>query len=119
MFQSLRGVVLIAAMMLTCGVTFAAEPGTADAMVTPCRMGVGMQPHGPTDQFTYQNSGMCVGIIDGLSFRNPTLCIPSNVTNTQGVKVVLKYIEDRPERRNEDFKILALEALRQAWPCKN
>jgi Rap1a immunity proteins len=37
---------------------------------------------------------------------------------TQIVLVVLKYIDARPARLNEDFRLLAAEALVAAWPCK-
>jgi hypothetical protein len=31
---------------------------------------------------------------------------------------VVKYIDDRPARMHENFKVLAIEALRAAWPCE-
>ena len=36
----------------------------------------------------------------------------------QTVRVVVQYIDSRPERMHEDFKKLALEAMKAAWPCK-
>ena len=64
----------------------------------------------------------CSGIIEGLSYRDDgkTVCPPKgSVTNGQMIRVVVKYIDDRPERQQEYFKVLALEAFRAAWPCKN
>src|ERR1022692_3550704 len=84
MFQFLRGIALIAAIVTNSEAAFAAEVGTADAMMPACRLAVGMQPNGPTNQFTYQNSGICIGIIDGLSFQSPGICTPSGVTIAQG-----------------------------------
>ena len=49
--------------------------------------------------------------------HNLCLNIPSKVTNAQLVKVVLTYIEAQPARLHENFVMLALEALRTAWPC--
>jgi hypothetical protein len=40
------------------------------------------------------------------------------VTINQAVRVVIAYIEARPDRMYEDFTDLALEALQAAWPCK-
>jgi hypothetical protein len=40
------------------------------------------------------------------------------VTNTQIVRVVVVYIERRPQRMHENFKDLVLEALHDAWPCR-
>jgi Rap1a immunity proteins len=37
----------------------------------------------------------------------------------QGVQIVVKYIDARPARLQENFNKLAAEALRQAWPCSN
>jgi hypothetical protein len=36
----------------------------------------------------------------------------------RGARTVVRYIDDRPSRLEEDFRELALEALRQAWPCR-
>jgi hypothetical protein len=45
------------------------------------------------------------------------VCPPSNSTNYQGVRVVLKFMDDRPERLNEEFVGLAVDALQKVWPC--
>jgi hypothetical protein len=62
-------------------------------------------------------AGVCSGIITALIYESPSLgaCIPAGVTNTQAVRVVVKYIDNRPARLNENFAALALEALRAAW----
>jgi hypothetical protein len=48
------------------------------------------------------------------------LCIdaPSGVTNGQMVRVVVRHIEAQPARMHQAFSHLALDALRDAWPCK-
>ena len=35
----------------------------------------------------------------------------------QEVGVVAKYIEDHPDTRQKPFRFLALEALKEAYPC--
>jgi len=40
------------------------------------------------------------------------------VTRGQTVQVVMAYIDSRPARLHESFYALALEALRNAWPCR-
>ena len=64
--------------------------------------------------------GHRVGFIDGLVsvVGGVGFCVPDGVTNRQGVAVVVKYIEARPERMHERFSVLAIEALTAAWPCK-
>jgi hypothetical protein len=77
--------------------------------------------------------GHCVGFIDatitiggGFKFAPaaaaaaPFVClnVPAGATLAQGVRIVVAYIEARPARMHEPFIGLALEALRDAWPCK-
>jgi hypothetical protein len=63
--------------------------------------------------------GRCAGYVAGLVYaRSVFLCVPEGATPEQGVRVVVKYIEARPERMHEPFGKLALEALEEAWPCK-
>jgi Rap1a immunity proteins len=39
------------------------------------------------------------------------------MTLRQVVQIVISYIDARPERMNESFKKLVIEAIRDAWPC--
>jgi Rap1a immunity proteins len=45
-------------------------------------------------------------------------CRPAGVTIAQEVRVVVVYIDARPARMHEPFKMLVVEALRAAWPCR-
>jgi Ssp1 endopeptidase immunity protein Rap1a len=68
--------------------------------------------------------GVCAGTIEGLGYmasllpREKRPCPPPSVTNGQVVRVVVAYIERRPQRMHENFKELTLEALHDAWPCR-
>jgi hypothetical protein len=44
--------------------------------------------------------------------------IPRSATKSQAVRVVVRYIEARPQRMHEPFVGLVMEALHDAWPCK-
>jgi Rap1a immunity proteins len=48
------------------------------------------------------------------------LCIdaPAAVAAGQAVRVVVAYIDARPARMHERFDRLAIEALRETWPCR-
>jgi len=46
------------------------------------------------------------------------ICAPKEATVGQAVRVVVAYIDQRPERMHESFRQLAIEALQQAWPCR-
>ena len=122
MFQFLRGIVLIAAMMLNCGAAFA-EPDQASAnyMMPACRdaalrdLAANGESHG--DYFTM---GFCLGIINGINYMGTLygICSPNGVTPQQATRVVVQYIDERPSRMHENFKQLALEAMQAGFPCK-
>ena len=66
--------------------------------------------------------GFCAGIINGISYTGvPSgLCVPVGVTAQQAALVVVQYIDgEATTRMNEDFRLLAFEALHAVWPCKN
>jgi hypothetical protein len=44
--------------------------------------------------------------------------IPRGVSIDQIVRVVIQYIDARPNRMHEPFRTLAFEALRNSWPCR-
>ena len=81
------------------------------------------------------NVGQCMGIVEGISqmfqllnetqavgrFQlDPLLCtsIPVGITTRQLVDVVVKYGETFPELTDRPFTVLAMSAMRVAWPCK-
>jgi hypothetical protein len=44
--------------------------------------------------------------------------IPENVTNRQLIEAVVRYIEARPQRWGEQFRVLVIQALFDGWPCR-
>jgi hypothetical protein len=66
-------------------------------------------------------AGRCVGaieVLDALNSDTKLFCPPDNTDNLQRVRTIVSYIEARPDRKNEDFRLLANEAMAKAWPCK-
>jgi hypothetical protein len=66
-------------------------------------------------------AGRCVGaveVLDALNADTKLFCPPDNTDNLQRVRTIVSYIEARPDRKNEDFRLLANEAMAKAWPCK-
>jgi len=117
MFLFLRVVALIAAMMLNCGV--ASADGVAKDVMPGCR-GFIKDGASPADS-TYSvglSHGKCVGIVQTLVSVG-SMCNPHSVTIKQNIEIVVQYIDSRLARLHEDFIMLALEALREAWSCKN
>jgi hypothetical protein len=97
---------------------------TANFMLPHCRAAANNQAPALTLDAVLQ--GMCVGIIDAIEYmmsefppdeKEFSSCPPSDVTLKQAVQVVISYIDARPERMNENFKKLAIEAIHDAWPC--
>ena len=66
-------------------------------------------------------AGRCVGaveVLDALNADTKLFCPQDNTDTLQRVRTIVTYIEARPERKNEDFRLLANEAMAKAWPCK-
>ena len=95
---------------------------TANYMLPYCRDAINNKA--PTLSSDAIMQGMCVGIVDAIDFMMNTAAAedqyrscPPDVTLKVTVQVVIKYIDARPERMNESFKKLAVEAIHDAWPC--
>lgn len=72
-------------------------------------------------------AGVCVGILQTLTYIQPLLdptygkaryCLPEGFSNEQEVRVVVAYSQAHPERLQEEGRTLALDALHEAFPCK-
>lgn len=67
--------------------------------------------------------GECAGVITTLYYvakglpSSARFCPPSSVTVGQAARVIVKYLDDKPELLHGDFRDLAIQALRRAWPC--
>jgi hypothetical protein len=75
--------------------------------------------------------GFCAGIVVGVAalaqplfapgqLRATERCvdIPKNMRSGQLIQAVVSYIEARPQRKSEQFTVMTLEALFDAWPCR-
>jgi hypothetical protein len=73
------------------------------------------------------NIGMCAGVmiaIHDVSFLlhvppdHPLRsCPPESVTVEQSIAVVVRWLDRRPHRWDENFMNLAMSALHETWPC--
>ena len=90
------------------------ETASANRRMPGCRGAV--TPNDNSDRFL---KGVCTGAVDALMAAVDDICPPPQATIGQALRVVVKYIDDRPARLHEDFKSLAVEAMRASWPCKN
>jgi Rap1a immunity proteins len=68
--------------------------------------------------------GRCAGILATLSFVSRVLpddlkfCHPSAATPEQMVQVVAGFVEANPDAAAQDFRLVALAAMRDKWPCQ-
>jgi hypothetical protein len=112
---------LLAAALLPSIADAQADRKSANFMMPGCQQL--LKPPKDPDPVDFVRSGHCAGLIEGLTYAayasggSETCRPPSIVTDAQLVRVVLAYIEHRPQRMHEDFRKLALEALHEAWPC--
>jgi hypothetical protein len=72
------------------------------------------EPRSAGDAF---DQGLCIGLLKGLYYLSNDACIPPAVTVSAMTRIVVQFIDGQPSRLQEDFRELALEALRTAWPC--
>ena len=123
-----------ALLALTITTANAAEEGTnsADYLLPYCKLTKEQVGSSARDAL---NVGQCIGIVEGVSqmFQllneaqavgtvqlDPLLCtsIPVGITTQQLVDVVVKYGEIFPELTHRPFTVLAMSAMRVAWPCE-
>jgi hypothetical protein len=69
------------------------------------------------DVYEAWRDGMCLGLIAGVAEASPLVCYANGVTNGQSLRVVVKFLQDHPEKLNERDTTLIREALAQAFPC--
>jgi len=114
-----------AAVFLSASAASAVEDATPSADYLPA---VSMLPackafiadDAPRDIYPLFEAGRCIGLMQGLGYalRLVGVCPPAEATFAQKARVAVTYIEARPERMHEDFRVLAVEAMQKAWPCK-
>jgi hypothetical protein len=110
MFQVLRSIALIAALTISGELAFAQNGEISASFVMPsCQEFVGPA----------LRKGQCSGIIEALLYAGKSVGVcPPRASTGQAVAIVMKYIDARPAREQDNFIALSLEALRATWPCK-
>ncbi len=111
MTKILLALILITA--LSCGTGSTQENlGSANYIMKGCR------DHLTQSESNYFGRGNCSGLLEGIAYADPMVCIPNGVTLGQIVRVVVQSIDQQPARLHEHFRDLAREVLRRTWPCK-
>ena len=75
------------------------------------------------DQGEARSAGACEGMIETAMLFSPNLpadvraCPPAQGSILQSAKVLLRYLENNPDRVHEPGITVAIQAFRDAWPC--
>jgi hypothetical protein len=111
-----HAIVAAVALLAQQGIALAQQDtGSADYVIVGCRDGMS----GENRQLFRQ--GLCAGIVQTIFYFGRTsfnVCMPEGVTMGQAIGAVVAYIDQQPQRMNERFETLALEALQHLWPCQ-
>ncbi|MBR0694458.1 Rap1a/Tai family immunity protein [Bradyrhizobium lablabi] len=71
-----------------------------------------------------RSAGACEGMIETAMFFAPNLpsdvraCPPALGSISESAKVLLRYLDQNPDRLDQPGITLAFEAFRDAWPCQ-
>lgn len=93
------------------------SPYSGNAIYKDCKA-VATSFVGDSDTFA---RGVCVGIVNELfySSNGSDFCAPENIGVFQGVRVVVKYMDDNPQELHKKLPELVMRSFALAWPCKS
>ena len=109
--------VLLFVPVLGPAIGIAQEVRSAKAMLPYCMAGLNPNAQEPA-------GGRCMGVLATLSFVSRVLpdnlkfCHPAAATPDQMVQVIASFAEANPESLDQDFRLVALAAMRSKWPCQ-
>jgi Rap1a immunity proteins len=132
--MEMRSMLLGALTALTATMANAAENTHSANFIVPfCKLAPDQVPDSPSDSYL---AGRCAGLVEGvinmsgllkamqtvgdIPHLDPLLCtaVPDQVTIEQALKVVVSYAEMHRREGPLPFTVLVLDALHDAWPCK-
>jgi hypothetical protein len=76
------------------------------------------------DYVEARSAGACEGMIETAMFFSPNLpadvraCPPGSGSILESAKVLLRYLDQNPDRLDGPGITLAFEAFRDSWPCQ-
>ncbi len=79
----------------------------------------------PSDRMEAAQAMRCLTSVTVVLKMGPLLdqksrfCEPSGATIMQGLRVVMKFMDDHPADTHQDFIDLSIRALKAAWRCSN
>jgi Rap1a immunity proteins len=96
----------------------AQEAGTGNSVFNACKLAT--RDNSPRNTNDMLLLGICFGNVDATFYHlaNQSFCPPDGVTNVQGVRVLVRYMESNPQEHHLKIAELAERAFKWAWPCK-
>jgi hypothetical protein len=106
------------ALALNLSAALAQDTGSAQAMLPHCMAALKPDTQSPA-------GGRCMGIIATLSFVSRVLpdnlkfCHPNGVTPEQMLQAISSFMDANRDAVGQDFRLIALAAMRDKWPCQD
>ena len=69
-------------------------------------------------------AGSCEGMLETAMYFSPSMppdvraCPPAQGSTVESARVLLRYLDQNPDRANQPGITVAIEAFRDAWPCQ-
>jgi Rap1a immunity proteins len=116
-------VIVVALALAVTSASAADDDQSANFIMPGCKAAIAYDP--PSQAKPAMLAGLCLGLVIGMRFAldkrmDSKFCadVPKGVTNGQLVRVVVRYIEMRPQEMHGPFMGLTVLALMDAWPCR-
>lgn len=113
MSQTTHCAVAAAAMLVSAGAAHGEMFESGNTMLPACQDYISR-----TSLEMLSKQGQCFGIAQALVFASRFICAPEGSRVGQDVRIIIRFLEEHPERLHESFLRLADEALKTAWPCR-
>ncbi|MBA7495971.1 hypothetical protein ES702_06567 [subsurface metagenome] len=128
---------IIVFMLLASSVAYGQESADGNMLLKRCNSAVRLSDEQSSKNFNFTqslNAGVCLGKLEGMRTMNMLYrttflegsdqtrfwCLPGNISisNSQAARIVVKYLNDHPEKLHDEGWELAVIAFNEAFPCK-
>lgn len=119
----LRAVMLAVAAMAIgqSAVSQSTDRGSGNAFLPGCR--VAAQSEQPSEK-DFIPGLLCLATLSAIIAVSPAFkpelgfCYPENGSTGEAARIAVAYLEKNPSMVDKDFRVIAVFAMREAWPCK-
>lgn len=111
--------------MVASGAVLATDDGDGNQLIMQC--GEAVKATDGAKLNDYYDAAYCLGLTEGvrktMRLLNESLppqyqtCFPGGISNGQGMRIVLKYLQDHPAQLQEPATSLVFLAYKTAYPC--